>query len=110
MRLIVFAALILRLYSDGKKFSEFKIDSEWQTSLSRGYIQVEQLQVLWLEDCDSTCSLEDKQLVQLTSQFAGGKSAVVRIHDFVVQEFTIDIISVPQPQAPSVLDAWPSSP
>ncbi len=86
-----FRAMIVRFYSDGNNIHKFKLDHEWQTSLSRGYIQVDRQPSLSLADCDKPCVLQGKPAMQISSQFAGGENAVIRIHDYVVQEFRIDI-------------------
>ena len=86
-----FRALILRFYSDGQVFNQFKLDSEWQTSLTRGFIQVDDNPSVSLAECGSRCVLQEGQVSDITTQFTNGESAVIRIHDYVVQEFDISI-------------------
>ncbi len=86
-----FRALILRFFSDGEKLVDFTLDREWQTSLSRGYIQVDNQPSVSLANCGSPCNLQDEQLSRLSEGFTHGANAVIRIHDFVIQEYTIPI-------------------
>ena len=86
-----FRAMIPRIYSDGHRITRLEIDREWQTGFHRGYIQVDDFDSISLSDCGTPCVLEGKMLSELINQFAEGKNATIHFHDYLVEEFDVDI-------------------
>ena len=86
-----FRAMIFRFYSDGDQVIKMAIDQEWQTSFSKGYIQVDDLEMIDLSDCAKKCESEGQQLEKILTQFSSGKTATIRFHDYFVQEFEENI-------------------
>ncbi len=86
-----FRAMIVRFYTDGDEITKMLIEHEWQTSFSRGYLQVGDFEKISLSDCGKDCVLKGNQLVQVVEQFSADNQANIRFHDYLVQEFDIKL-------------------
>ena len=86
-----FRAMIPRFFTDGKQLTRLEIDREWQTGFSRGYIQVDDFEPVSLKTCGKPCILEGTTLEKLVDQFIKGKKASIHFHDYLVEEFNVEI-------------------
>ena len=86
-----FRAMIPRFYSDGARITRLVFDREWQTSFARAFIQVEGFEPVSLSQCDTPCVVEDEKLVEILRQFSSQGKAIIRIHDYLVQQFDVRI-------------------
>ena len=86
-----FRAMIPRIFTDGNRITYMEIDREWQTGFSRGYIQVDKFEPVSLSDCGKPCVLEGEKLSLLLDQFGTGSKATIHFHDYLVEEFNVNI-------------------
>ena len=86
-----FRALIPRIYTREGRVDRLVIDREWQTSLSRGFIQVDNNEPISLSWCRNPCVITGILLAKIVQQFSSGENATIRIHDYFVQQFDVNI-------------------
>jgi len=86
-----FRAMIFRFFSDGDQITRMTIDHEWQSSFSRGFIQIDDFDQVGLSHCEKVCELHEQQLTQIVDQMSSGDKAMIRFHDYLVQEFEENI-------------------
>ena len=98
-----FRAMIPRFFTDGRLITRLEIDREWQTGFARGYIQVDNFEPVSLSNCDKPCVLDGEVLSELLDQFSHGKEATIHFHDYLVEEFDVDISLAQFRQAISTL-------
>lgn len=86
-----FRAMIPRFFTDGKAITTMKIDREWQTGFARGYIKVDNFEPVSLSSCEKQCVLDGAVLSGLINQFTHGNNASIHFHDYLIEEFDVDI-------------------
>ena len=100
--------MIHRFFTDGGLITRMEIDHEWQTGFARGYIQVDNLGPVYLSDCGKPCVLDGEVLAEIIDQFSNGKKATIHFHDYLVEEFDVDISVAQFSQAiDSLIDMQP---
>ena len=86
-----FRAMIPRIFTDGQQITYMEIDREWQTGFTRGYIQVDNHEPVSLSDCGKPCVLKGEVLNKLIDQFSAGDKATIHFHDYLVEEYNVNI-------------------
>lgn len=86
-----FRAMIPRVYVDAEGAPYLRLDYEAQTSLSRGYVQIDDGARFSLSGCGRPCIIEGASARQLVALLDRGKSAEIHFHDYVVEAFDVPI-------------------
>jgi hypothetical protein len=86
-----FRAMIPRIYlaDDGKPL--VRIDYEWQTDFSRGFIQADDGSRYSLADCARPCRIDGREAQTLVDLLAGATAAQIHFQDYLVEAFDVSI-------------------
>jgi invasion protein IalB len=85
-----FRAMIPRLFVDDSGL-RLEIETERQTSLQRGYIQVDENPPVSLSECGKPCRMRGPILDRLAGQLGNGVDATIRFHDHRVERFDVPL-------------------
>ncbi len=86
-----FRAMIVHFYVSNGEIERMVINREWQTSFSKAFIQVDNQPPISLSNCAKPCEIKGDNLAIVKKQFSSGKKANIRIHDYLIEVFDVDI-------------------
>lgn len=86
-----FRALIPRVFVDDDGSPWFLIEMERQTSVKRGFIRAGAQPAFSLSECGDPCTLEGDEARALVGLLSSADVAIFRIHDYLIQEFDVEI-------------------